>query len=71
MPVVLDNLSIIMYTVAMNTLNTNILTVRQNNKLVLSNMLRQYCSRLVWAVLEGWDAFLVKSGRVKAQESLE
>lgn len=51
--------------------NTQIIIVRQNNKLVLSNMLRQYCSRLVWAVLEGWDVFLVKSGRVKPQESLE
>lgn len=45
--------------------------VKRNNKLVIGNMVRQYCLRLVWAVFEGWDAFLVKSGRIKPQESLE
>lgn len=44
--------------------NQQILVVKQNNKLVLSNMLRQYVIKGCMGVLNGWDVFLVKSGRI-------
>lgn len=49
--------------------NTQILTVKQNNKLVLSNMARQYTIKLCMGALNGWDAFLVKSGRISGSDS--
>lgn len=49
----------------MNTLNTQTIKVTRNGKIEWAHMSRQTLVRSLYALSNGWDAFLVKTGRVE------
>lgn len=44
-----------------------ILTIKRNNKLVLSSMTKQYAVRAVLSSFEAFDRFMVWTGRIQPE----
>lgn len=51
--------------------NTQTITIKRNNKLCMGAMARQALIRSLYALSDGWDVFLVKSGRIAPQSGSE
>lgn len=49
---------------------TQILTIKRNNHLVLSSMAKQYAVRAVLSSFEAFDRFMVWTGRIERSEPI-